>query len=135
MISLPNVANSLGTAFFNSDHLAAMIGSVPRGDRGFASGMIHAAIDLCHMLGVSLGGLSLSLAFQYYAGLPGALSNPDDPLSYVSSVNITYMLALGFALVALCTLVMRDPAKSRLRRQGPIEVKVLVNEFQSDFVA
>lgn len=73
MISLPNVANSLGTAFFNSAHLAAMIGSVPRGDRGVASGMIHAAIDLCHMLGVSLGGLSLSLAFQYYAGLPGGI--------------------------------------------------------------
>ena len=73
--------------------------------------MVHAAFDLGHMLGLSLSGLSLSLAFQYYAGLPGVLPNPDDPLSYVSSMNTTYMLALGFVLVALCTSVMRGAGK------------------------
>ena len=44
---------------------------------------------------------------------------PYDPLSYVSSMNITYVLALGFALVALSTSVMRGSGKIQAAQARP----------------
>ncbi len=114
MLSLTGVA----TAFFNSANLAAMIGSVPKEDRGFASGMVHSAFDLGHMLGVSLGGLFLSLAFQYYLGVADAVPNPENPLAYVSAVNITHGVAPSLALVALSFSMSRGSGRIEAAQVG-----------------
>ncbi len=39
---------------------------------GFANGMVHMTFGLGNVLGVALAGLLLTLAFQYFSGIPGA---------------------------------------------------------------
>jgi len=106
----------IGTAFFNSANQAAIVGSVPRGHRGFATGMVHTAFDLGHMLGVSVGGLLLTLAFQYYSGIPEAAPDPQNPFAFVSSMNASYGAAIGLSLVALFTSLMRGSGKIQVAR-------------------
>jgi MFS family permease len=101
----------IGTAFFNSANQAAIIGSVPREHRGFANGMFHTASELGHMLGVSLGGLLLSLAFEYYSGKPGLTPSAENPGVFVSSMNVSYMVGVVLSLVALSTSFMRGTGK------------------------
>ncbi len=109
MLALTGIA----TAFFNAANLAALIGSVPKENRGFATGMVHTAFDLGHMLGVSVGGLFLTLSFQYYSGIPGATPNPEYPIALVYSMNASYLLATAIGLVALLTSAMRGSGKIR----------------------
>lgn len=103
----------IGTAFFNSANQAAIIGSVPKGHRGFANGMIHSGFELGHMLGVSLGALLLSLSFQYYSGIPGATPDPGNAFAFVSSMNASYGAAVVLSLVAMLTSLMRGSGKIR----------------------
>lgn len=103
----------IGTAFFNSSNQAAIIGSVPREHRGFANGMVHTAFELGHMLGVSVGGLLLALAFEYYSGMPGVTPSAGNPLAFVSSMNASYVAAIALTIVALFTSLMRGSGKIR----------------------
>lgn len=96
---------------FNSPNHAAIIGSVPREHRGFATGMVHTAFDVGHMLGFSLGGLLLTLAFQYYSGMPGAIPSPENPRALVFSMNACYMAAIGIGLIALVSSLLRGGMK------------------------
>ncbi len=112
--SLPTVIlalTGLGTAFFNSPNHAAIIGSVPKEHRGFATGMIHTMFGLGHMLGISVGGLLLTVAFQHYSGVPGATPTPSNPLAFVSSVNAVYRVTIGLSLLAVLTSLMRGGAR------------------------
>jgi MFS family permease len=116
---LPTVMLALtgiGTAFFNSANQAAIVGSVPRGHRGFATGMVHTAFDLGHMLGVSLGGLLLTLAFQYYSGIAEAAPDPQNSLAFVSSMNASYGAAIGLGFIALFTSLMRGSGRIQAAR-------------------
>ena len=108
----------MGTSFFNSPNHAAIIGSVPPGDRGFATGMTHTMFGLGHMLGISLGGVLLSLTFQYYSGIPGAIPTPENPPAFVSSMNTSYLAALSLGLVALFFSLMRGGATIGAARLG-----------------
>ena len=101
----------IGTAFFNSSNQAAIIGSVPKEHRGFANGMVHTAFELGHMLGVSVGGLLLTLAFEYYSGMPGVTPSAENPLAFVSSMNASYVAAMALTLIALFTSLMRGSGK------------------------
>lgn len=101
----------VGTAFFNSSNQAAIIGSVPKEHRGFANGMVHTAFELGHMLGVSVGGLLLTLAFEYYSGIPGVTPSAENPLAFVSSMNASYVAAMALTLIALFTSLMRGSGK------------------------
>lgn len=103
----------IGTAFFNSANQAAIIGSVPNRHRGFANGMVHTAFELGHMLGVSVGGLLLAIAFEYYLGTAGVKPSAENPLAFVSSMNASYVAAVGLTLVALFTSFMRGSGKIR----------------------
>jgi len=103
----------IGTAFFNSSNQAAIIGSVPKEHRGFANGMVHTAFELGHMLGVSVGGLLLALAFEYYSGMPGITPSAENPLAFVSSMNASYVAAIALTIVALFTSLMRGSGKIR----------------------
>ena len=100
-----------GTAFFNSANQAASIGSVPMNHRGFATGMVHTGFELGHMLGVSLGGVLLTVAYRYYSGTADATPGPDDPDAFVSAMNVSYLSAAACCLVALVMSLMRGSGK------------------------
>jgi MFS family permease len=100
-----------GTAFFNSANQAALIGSVPQDHRGFATGMVHTAFELGHMLGVSTGSVLLTVAYQYYSGMPEAIPGADNPQAFVSSMNVSYVSAAACCMVALATSLMRGSGK------------------------
>ena len=96
----------IGTAFFNSANEAAIIGSVPKENRGFAGGMVRTGFDLGHMLGVSLSGLVMLVAFRHYAGAPDAVPDPSNPSAFVSAINTTYGVAMTLSLFALLASFM-----------------------------
>ncbi len=107
----------MATAFFNSANQAAIIGSVPKEHRGFAAGMVHTAFELGHMFGISFGGLLLALAFEYYSGVPGAAPSAENPWAFVSSMNASYVAAIGLSIVALFTSVMRGSGRIQRARE------------------
>lgn len=107
-----------GTAFFNSANQAAGIGSVPKNYRGFATGMVHTAFELGHMLGVSLGGVLLTVAYHYYSGIPDETPGPNDPQAFVSSMNVSYVSAAACCIVALVTSLMRGSGKIRAVKEN-----------------
>jgi hypothetical protein len=102
-----------GTAFFNTANQAALIGSVPHNHRGFATGMVHTGFELGHMLGVSGGGVLLTVAYQYYAGSPNAIPEPGNAEAFVSSMNVSYGVAAAFCVIAVATSLMRGSGRIR----------------------
>jgi EmrB/QacA subfamily drug resistance transporter len=115
-----------GTAFFNTANQAALIGSVPHNHRGFATGMVHTAFELGHMLGVSGGGVLLTVAYQHYSGSPEAAPEPSNPEAFVSSMNISYGVAAVCCMIALVTSIMRGSGRigaAREEKRSHLEVK------------
>ena len=109
----------LGSGFFNTPNQAAIIGSVPREHRGFATGMANTMFGLGHLVGVSLGGALLTVMFQYYSGIPGAAPTPENPLAFVSAMNATYLVCVGVSLVGLFSSLMRGGHKIGAPREIP----------------
>ena len=95
----------IGSAFFNTPSQAVMIGSLPKEHWGTAIGIINGIFGLGHMLGISLSGIFLTLAFRYYSGIPGTTPDPGDTQVFVASMNVTYMFALVISLVPLLTSI------------------------------
>jgi MFS family permease len=95
----------IGSAFFNTPSQAVMIGSLPKEHWGTAIGIINGIFGLGHMLGISLSGIFLTLAFRYYSGIPGTTPNPGDTQVFVASMNVTYLFALGVSLIPLLTSI------------------------------
>jgi len=56
---------------------------------------------------VALGGLSMSLAFEHYTGVPTASLTTANPLGFVAALNLTFLAAIGLTLVALITSAAR----------------------------
>jgi MFS family permease len=100
----------VGSAFFNTPSQAVMVSSLPKEHWGIAIGIINGIFGLGHMLGISLTGIFLTLAFRYYSGVPGTTPNPGDTGVFVASMNVTYLFALGISLIPLLTsLKMKKP--------------------------
>jgi MFS family permease len=100
----------IGSAFFNTPSQAVMIGSLPKENWGTAIGIINGIFGLGHMLGISLSGIFLTLAFRYYSGMPGTTPDPGDTQVFVASMNVTYLFALAISLIPLLTsLRMKKP--------------------------
>ena len=95
----------IGSAFFNTPSQAIMVSSLPKEHWGIAVGIINGIFGLGHMLGISLSGIFLTLAFRYYSGVPGTTPNPGDTQFFVASMNATYLFALGISLVPLLTSI------------------------------
>jgi MFS family permease len=95
----------IGSAFFNTPSQAIMVSSLPKEHWGIAVGIINGIFGLGHMLGISLSGIFLTLAFRYYSGVPGTTPNPGDTQLFVASMNVTYLFALGISLVPLLTSI------------------------------
>ena len=97
----------LGQAFFNTPNQTAIVASVPREYRGFATGMVQMVFGLGSLLGISLAGLLLTVAFRYFAGLPDATPSPKNPVPFVSAMNATFGVCLALTGVALLASLLR----------------------------
>ena len=95
--------SGIGSAFFNTASQAAMIRVLPKEQWGTAIGIINGIFGLGHMLGISLSGIFLTLAFRFYTGNPAATPDPTDTGSFVVSMNITYWIALVLGVIPLVT--------------------------------
>jgi len=93
----------IGSAFFNTASQAAMIRALPKENWGTAIGIINGVFGLGHMLGISLSGILLTLAFRYYTGIAGATPDPANSPLFVAAMNLTYFFALGIAVIPLFT--------------------------------
>jgi MFS family permease len=80
--------SGIGSAFFNTASQAAKIRILPKEQWGTAIGIINGIFGLGHMLGISLSGIFLTLAFRFYTGNPAATPNPTDTGSFVVSRDI-----------------------------------------------
>ena len=101
----------LGSGFFNTPNQTAIIGSVPREYRGFATGMVQTLFGVGSLLGISLAGMLLTVMFRYHSAIPDARPGPDDPLAFVFSMNAIYLGCMVLMLVALAASLMRGSAK------------------------
>ena len=63
------VVGAITNGIFNPANSTAMISMMPKEHRGFASAMNHVTFGFGNVLGVALGGLCMSLAFEYYTGI------------------------------------------------------------------
>jgi hypothetical protein len=95
----------IGSALFNTPSQAVMVSSLPKEHWGIAIGIINGIFGLGHMLGISLSGIFLTLAFRFYSGDPGTTPNPGDTQVFVASMNVTYLFALGISFVPLLTSI------------------------------
>src|SRR5207247_4010255 len=80
----------VGSGFFNTPNQAAIIGSVPREYRGFATGMVQTVFGTSSLLGTSLTGVLLTTLFQHFSGLPGATPSAADPGAFVAAMRAIY---------------------------------------------
>src|SRR5262245_27908740 len=101
----------VGSGFFNTPNQAAIIGSVPREYRGFATGMVQTVFGISSLLGISLGGVLLTFAFRHFSGVPDATPSAAEPLAFVSAMNVIYLACFLLMLVALGASFMRGGTK------------------------
>ncbi len=101
----------VGSGFFNTPNQAAIIGSVPREYRGFATGMVQTIFGISALLGISLAGVLLTLAFRYYAGIPDATPSAEHPRAFVASMNVAFLGCLAVMAAALPASFLRGGTK------------------------
>ena len=113
MIALGAITNGI----FNPANSAGMISLMPREHRGFASAVNHVTFGLGNVLGVALGGLFMTAAFEYHTGLSGVSPTTQNPIGFVAALNTTLLMTAGIVLIGLVTSAIRggltSPAESR----------------------
>jgi EmrB/QacA subfamily drug resistance transporter len=97
----------IGQGFFNTPNQTAIIGSVPRAYRGFATGLVQMIFGLGSLLGISLGGALLTQMFRHYSGIPDATPSADAPGPFVAAMSATYAVCFILMTVALAASLMR----------------------------
>jgi len=97
----------LGAGFFNTPNQTAIIASVPREYRGFATGMVQTMFGVGSLLGISLASVLLTVMFRFYAGIPDATPDVGNPAAFVASINAICLACAGLMLVALIASFMR----------------------------
>jgi MFS family permease len=101
----------LGSGFFNAPNQTAIIGSVPRQYRGFATGMVQTLFGVGSLLGISLAGVLLTALFRYRSGNPDAQPGAGDPPAFVYSMNAVYSVCVALMALALLVSLMRGRDK------------------------
>ena len=101
----------VGSGFFNTPNQTAIIGSVPREYRGFATGMVQTIFGISALLGISLGGVLLTLAFRYYSGIADATPSATQPQAFVASMNVAYFACLALMAFAFFASFLRGGTK------------------------
>jgi MFS family permease len=102
----------IGSSFFNTASQAAMIRSLPKPHWGTAIGIINGVFGFGQMLGISLSGILLTLAFRYYSGVPDATPDPANADLFVAAMKLTYLCALAMAIIPLITSTKFKESKS-----------------------
>jgi EmrB/QacA subfamily drug resistance transporter len=97
----------IGQGFFNTPNQTAIIGSVPRAYRGFATGLVQMMFGLGSLLGISLGGALLTQMFRHYSGIPDATPSAAVPGAFVAAMNATYAVCFGVMTLALAASLLR----------------------------
>ncbi len=97
----------IGQGFFNTPNQTAIIGSVPRAYRGFATGLVQMLFGLGSLVGISLGGVLLTWAFRHYAGTPDATPSAAAPGPFVAAMSATYAVCFVLMLAALAASILR----------------------------
>jgi MFS family permease len=95
----------IGSAFFNTPSQAVMVSSLPKEHWGIAIGIINGIFGLGHMLGISLSGILLTLAFRFYSGNPETTPDPRNIELFAASMNVTYLFSLGLSVIPLLTSI------------------------------
>jgi MFS family permease len=97
----------IGQGFFNTPNQTAIIGSVPREYRGFATGLVQMVFGLGSLLGISMGAALLTVMFRHYAGAPDATPSAAVPGPFVAAMSATYAVCLVLMTAALAASLMR----------------------------
>ena len=97
----------IGQGFYNTSNQTAIIGSVPREYRGFATGLVQMMFGLGSLLGISLGGALLTVLFRHYSGNPDATPSADVPGAFVAAMNTTFAVCLVLVALAVVASLMR----------------------------
>jgi EmrB/QacA subfamily drug resistance transporter len=97
----------IGQGFFNTPNQTAIIGSVPRAYRGFATGMVQMLFGLGSLLGISLGGALLTQLFRHYSGVLDAKPSAEMPEPFVAAMSTTFAVCLVLVAVALTASLLR----------------------------
>jgi MFS family permease len=101
----------LGSGFFNAPNQTAIIASVPRSYRGFATGMVQTLFGAGSLFGISMAGVLLTILYRQYTGRPDANPGPAEPAAFVFSMNGVYLLCVGLMALALLASLMRGHDK------------------------
>jgi len=105
------VVGAMTNGIFNPANSTAMIGMMPREHRGFASAVNHVTFGFGNVLGVALGGFSMSLAFEYQTGIKVAQMTAESPAGFVSALNTTFIAAIVFCVIGIFTSALRGGEK------------------------
>lgn len=97
------VIGAITNGIFNPANSTAMISMMPREHRGFASAVNHVTFGFANVLGVALGGLCMSLAFEHYTGTAGADLTTANAGAFVAALNVTFLSAIAFSVIAVLT--------------------------------
>jgi MFS family permease len=108
----------LGSGFFNAPNQTAILVSVPREYRGFATGMVNTLFGAGALLGTSLAGVLMTVLFRYHADNPEARPGAGDPIAFVSSMSATYLVCAALMIVALGASLMRGRDKIAVPEPG-----------------
>jgi MFS family permease len=106
------VVGAITNGIFNPANSTAMISMMPREHRGFASAVNHVTFGFGNVLGVALGGLSMSLAFERYTGMKTANLTTENPLGFVAALNTTLVAAIWLSIIALFTSALGGSKKT-----------------------
>ena len=107
------VVGAITNGIFNPANSTAMISMMPKEHRGFASAVNHVTFGLGNVLGVALGGLCMSLAFEHYTGVSAAGLTTQNPHGFVQALNVTFLAAIVLSIIAVFTSAMRGGEKPR----------------------
>jgi EmrB/QacA subfamily drug resistance transporter len=106
------VVGAITNGIFNPANSTAMISMMPREHRGFASAVNHVTFGFGNVLGVALGGLSMSLAFEHYTGMQTTSLTTANPFGFVAALNATFLAAISLSIVAIFTSVLGGAKKT-----------------------
>jgi MFS family permease len=101
------ICTGIGQGFFNTANQTAIIASVPREYRGFATGIVQMMFGLGSLLGISLAGVLLTVLFRHYSGIPDATPTAAAPGPFVAAMRTTYALCLILMALALAASLLR----------------------------
>jgi EmrB/QacA subfamily drug resistance transporter len=105
------VLSASTNGMFNPANSTAMIAMMPREHRGFASAINTVTFGFGNVFGVALGGLSMSLAFEYYTGIKVTSLTTANPDVFVAALRTTYVATIALTMIALFTSALRGGEK------------------------